>query len=200
MLPGPHHSPSRIPRPAFFAVVSVLALGATTALATMTMRLDLRQIVAAADRAFVGRVVSVHADRDPSGLPSTWVSFAVDQVIKGKIGSGLTMKQLGTTTPLDDGSMLHLPGLPTYAPGEEMVIFLSGESEAGFCSPIGLAQGKFPIVRRAGRAMVATTAENLGVLQSMRRRQASGASVAGEIALNDFLDDVARLVTDPAHQ
>lgn len=178
--------------------VGVLAYGTTTALATMTMRLDLPQIVSAADRAFVGRVVSVHSDRDTSGLPSTWVTFAVDQVIKGQVGSALTMKQFGTATALSDGSMMQLPGLPSYTPGEEMVIFLSGESEAGFCSPIGLAQGKFPIVRRAGHAMVAATSENLGALQSMRRLQTTRTPPAGEVTLNDFLDSIAQLVAAPA--
>ena len=200
MLRGAHRPQSRLPRLGLYAMVGVLASGATAALATMTIRLDLPQIVAAADRAFVGRVVSVHVDRDQSGLPSTWVTFAVDQVIKGTVGSGLTMKQFGAATPLSDGSMLHLPGLPTYAAGDEMVIFLSGESAAGFCSPIGLAQGKFPIVRRAGHAMVAATVENLGVLQSMRRLQGPLAPRAGEITLNEFLDHVAQLVAEAAHQ
>src|SRR5207253_2405678 len=132
-------------------------------------------------------------------LPSTWVTFAVDQIIKGKVPSGLTIKQFGSATPLSDGSILNLPGLPAYAPGDEMVLFLSGESAAGFCSPIGLAQGKFPIVRRAGHAMMATTVENLGVLESMHRLQAPRAA-AGEITLNDFLDQVAHLVATSVGQ
>lgn len=177
----------------------VLAWGATAARATMTVRLDLPQIVAAADRAFVGRVVSVHSDRDQAGLPSTWVTFAVDQVIKGTVGSGLTIKQFGTTTPLSDGKIVHFAGLPTYTSGEEMVIFLSGESTAGFCSPIGLAQGKFPIVRRAGHAMMVGTAENLGVLHSMRRLQPTRTQLSGEIPLNTFLEQVAEILTQQGH-
>ena len=183
-----------LPRYAVVALVSVLASGATVAPATMTLRLDLPQVVAAADRAFVGRVLSVHSDRDPAGLPSTWVTFAVDQVIKGSAGSTLTMKQFGAATPLSDGSTMRLPGLPTYVPGEEMVIFLSGESAAGFCSPIGLMQGKFPISRRAGQATVTATIENLGVLQSMHSVQTSGTPLAAEISLQDFLDHVGQLV------
>jgi len=182
------------------AMVGVLASGVTAALATMTMQLDLAQIVAAADRAFVGRVVSVHADRDQAGLPSTWVTFAVDQVIKGTVGGTLTIKQFGTATRLSDGSLLRLPGLPTYATGDEMVVFLSGESEAGFSSPIGLAQGKFPIVRHAGHAMVAATAENVRTLRALRRLQTPSPQATGEIPLNDFLDHVAQLVAQSAHE
>jgi len=164
----------------------------------MTMRLDLAQLVAATDRAFVGRVVSVRSGRDTAGLPSTWVTFAVDQVIKGKIGGELTMKQFGTMTPLSDGSMVRLPGLPSYTPGEEMVVFLSGESDGGFCSPIGLAQGKFPIVRRGGEATVRATVENIGILQSVHRLQTTRAQFTGDVTLNDFLDQVAPLVAEPA--
>jgi len=181
------------------AIIGGLACGATAALATMTVRLDLPQVVSAAERAFVGRVVSVRSERDQAGLPSTWVTFAVDQVIKGHIGSELTMKQFGTATPLSDGSVIRLPGLPSYVPGEEMVIFLSAESEAGFCSPIGLAQGKFPIMRKGGGpATVTATVENLGVLQSMRSLQAPRTPLATEITLNDFLDHVAQLVAQRA--
>lgn len=182
----------------FVAIVGALTVRATAASATMTMQLNLAQIVAAADRAFVGRVVAVHSDRDRAGIPSTWVTFAVDQVVKGTVGGELTMKQFGTATPLDDGSLLRLPGLPTYTIGEEMVVFLSGESEAGFSSPIGLAQGKFPIVRHAGHAMVAATAENARTLRTLRRFAKPGPQAAAEIPLNDFLDQIGQIIAQSA--
>ena len=198
MLDVGHSRRSSLIRLGLVSLAALLLSGATAALATMTMRLDLPHIVAAADRAFVGRVVSVHADRDAAGLPSTWITFAVDHVIKGTVGGTLTIKQFGTTAPLSDGSVLRLPGLPTYAPGDEMILFLSGESTAGFSSPIGLAQGKFPIVRRAGHAMVAATVETVGTLQSMRSLRTARAPAAGAITLNEFLDHVAQLVAQSA--
>jgi len=186
-------------QPFFVAIVGALTVSVTAASATMTMQLELAQIVAAADRAFVGRVVSVHSDRDRAGIPSTWVTFAVDQVMKWTVGSELTIKQFGTATRLDDGSLLRLPGLPTYAIGDEMVVFLRGESEAGFSSPIGLAQGKFPIVRHAGDAMVAATAENAKALRTLRRfAKPSPHAGAIEIPLNEFLDQIGQLVAQSA--
>jgi len=79
------------------------------------------------------------------------------------------------------------------------VVFLSGESEAGFSSPIGLAQGKFPIIRHAGHAMVAATAENARALRSVRRLDKPPPTTA-EIPLNDFLDQIAQLVAQSNRQ
>jgi hypothetical protein len=192
--------PLGLTRRAALALIAALVCGATAARGVMTLRLNLAQMVSTADRAFAGRVVSVHSGRDTSGLPSTWVTFAVDQVIKGTVGSEVTMKQFGTLTPLSDGSVLRLPGLPAFARGEEMVVFLSGESDAGFSSPIGMAQGKFPILRRGGQATVRATAENVGVLQSVQRLATPHAPLTGEITLRDFLDRAAQLVAEQARR
>jgi hypothetical protein len=50
---------------------------------------------------------------------------------------------------LPDGTGLVLPGMPRLAEGEEVVLFLSETSSAGLRVPVGLAQGKFRVVRDA---------------------------------------------------
>ena len=172
------------------------SIGLRPAAATMTMQLELPQIVAAADRAFAGRVVATHAGRDAAGTPATWVTFAVATPLKGRLRGEITIKQIGVSAPLSDGSAFHLPGVPTYAVGDELVVFLAGDSAAGFTSPIGLAQGKFPITRRGGRSYVTATPENAGALGHLRALQPSIGDAAAGVTLDDFLATVSRLVAE----
>jgi len=171
-------------------------LPAVRAAATMTVRLSLAQVVSSADRAFVGRVVSVDSGRDAAGVPSTRVTFAVSEAINGNVGSEVTIKQFGVSEPLPDGTIFHPAGVPAYRVGEEMVLFLSGQSAAGFCSPIGLGQGKFDIVRRDGHAFVTATIENAGTLRPLQRRRGSATTQPIEAELDQFLNLVHRLATE----
>lgn len=162
----------------------------------MSVRLSLAQVVTAADRAFVGRVVTVESGRDAAGIPSTRVTFAVSEAISGNVGSEVTIKQVGVSAPLADGTVFHPAGVPTYQVGDEIVVFLSGESAAGFCSPIGFGQGKFDIVHRDGRAVVTANIENAGALQPLQPRRRSSAGHAVEADLDQFLILVHRLAAE----
>ena len=159
------------------------------ALATMALRLSVAQIAGAADRAFVGRVLAIHSARDESGLPSTWITFAVTQPLKGRLGKEVTIKQFGAAEPLSSGSTaFHPPGIPSYEVGDEMVLFLSGESERGFCSPIGLNEGKFSVRRTGtGRAVVVPGVENAGALAQLRTLNNTTTNAAMEMDLNQFI-------------
>ena len=196
---GKHNRPNprRMRRPLILAVsaaLGLICLGPTGAAATMTMRLSLAQIVGAADRAFVGRVESVHCGRDESGLPSTWIPFPVREPILGRVGSSVTIKQVGVSEPLADGTTFHLAGVPAYKTGEEVVLFLSGESQEEFSSPIALGQGKFRIVHRGGRALVSATVENAGTIGALHSAQRSVARQSVEADLDQFLSLVHSLV------
>ncbi len=157
-------------------------------------------MVAAADRAFVGRVKTVRTGRDGSGLPSTWVTFTVTEPITTNVGKEVTIKQIGVSEPLSDGTALRFAGVPTYKPGEEMVLFLSGESKAGFSSPIALGQGKFRILHRGNRAVVRATAENAGALTELHAERTLTAAQAVEADLDQFLSLVHRLIAEKGRQ
>ena len=56
--------------------------------------------------------------------------------------------------PPPDGTVARVPGLPRYGVGEEVVLFLRGESGRGFTSPVGLGQGVYRVTRVHGRPFV----------------------------------------------
>ena len=96
----------------------------------------------------MGRVVDVRSGTDANGLAVTWTTFDVEETVKGTAAGRRTVKQIGGA----DGAAFRVPALPRYRVGEELLLFLHGESRAGFTSPVDLGQGCFSIVRKDGAA------------------------------------------------
>ncbi|MBI3770687.1 MAG: hypothetical protein HY271_19635 [Deltaproteobacteria bacterium] len=146
------HAPScsAIRRLLALASILVLLAHARPAAATTLLLLDLDALTAAADRVFMGRVLTVRSGRDSKGLPVTWTTFAVDAALKGAPPKTIEIKQLGVDAPLPDGGIFHIPALPSYRVGDEVILFLHPESREGFTSPVGFGQGRFRIRRDGG--------------------------------------------------
>ena len=53
-----------------------------------------------------------------------------------------------------------IAGVPTFHVGEEVVLFLYGESELGLSSPVGLGQGKFEVVETKEGGKLALNSSN----------------------------------------
>jgi hypothetical protein len=96
------------------------------------------------------------------------VTFAVAQVIKGKVGSELTMKQFGTATPLSHGSMTHLPGLPSYAPRRRNGHFPQRRERGRLLQPDRLGAGEVS----ARAALLAGFVEPSPIVVNRARRRA----------------------------
>jgi hypothetical protein len=99
-------------------------------------------------------VVDVASGRDVSGLPATWVTLDVGRPLKGARAGRLTFKQFGSAEPLPDGALAAVAGVPRYRVGEEVVVFLRGDSSRGFTSPVGLGQGVYRVRAERGRRTV----------------------------------------------
>jgi hypothetical protein len=173
--------PTHTRRGAGAALALALVLGAATpAPATVVLRLPLARIASEAGRIVHGTVVDVRSGRDDAGLPATWITLDVARTVKGPAARRLTLKQLGVAEPLPDGTAGRIAGLPHYAIGDEVVLFLHPESRRGFTSPVGLGQGTYRVSRATGRAEV-------------RRDEPRGTSRD----LGDFLAEVERLAAAP---
>ncbi|MEO6027951.1 MAG: hypothetical protein ABIR79_13890 [Candidatus Binatia bacterium] len=177
---------------------TVALLCATTggaAWAMSVMPLDLAALVAEAGSIFVGRVERVDTGRDAGGLPAVWTTFTVTQTLKGGAGDHVTVKQLGATFGGPDTPIAPHPGLPSYTPGESVVLFVHPASTLGFTSPVGLGQGCFRIRERDGETVVENDVGNrtlTGDVASARTR--AGSAVAAPLPLEAFLGHVRTLV------
>ena len=150
MPPRAQHPVRRV---VLLAAALTLAIAAR-APATMVTRMALDGVTREAARIVHATVVAVRSGRDQSGLPATWVTLDVVRALKGPRTRQITVKQYGTATPLADGTVTRVAGLPSYKVGEELVLFLRGESHLGFTSPVGFGQGKYRVARRGPRPRV----------------------------------------------
>ena len=135
-------------------LIVLLALPLTTQ-AARTRPVNLEVMTQRADRIFSGRCVRVQVARDPDlGQVVTYVTFVPHRVEKGDIRGSLTIKLLGDQDEESPRGTVT-DGLPTFRKGEEVVLFLYGESRHGLTSPVGFGQGKFALITdKRGRSLV----------------------------------------------
>jgi hypothetical protein len=185
--------------------VVVAAMSASAALGMSVLPLDLARLTADAGTIFVGRVEHVEAGRDERGIPAVWTTFAVTDSLKGGAGARLTLKQLGGGITDPSGGSASAPaigahaGLPRYAVGESVVLFVHPESTLGFTSPVGLGQGCFRIREQDGARVVENDVGNRNLAPtgpSGGRAAAPAVGAAAPVALDAFLDRVRALVAD----
>lgn len=100
--------------------------------------LSLEDLTRRADRIFLGQCLAVRETRNEAGQPVAEFRFKVVEAIKGVSGDEVTIRQLGGRNGL----------VPSYAVGQEVLLFLHPESLAGLTSPVGLGQGRFTVVRQ----------------------------------------------------
>lgn len=131
---------------------------------------NLEEMVSAADRIFVGRLIRTREgfiDARGGTIPITIYTFAVDEPIKGVGKKNLTIRQVGHRS---DPSSVFGHSAPHYREGEVLMIFLAGDSEIGLTSPIGLGQGVFHVkTDRGAKVSVANERRNAGLLDGSPR-------------------------------
>jgi len=171
-----------------------LVLAAPPALATQVRPLNLEEMTDRAARIFYGRCIFAEAVHDPVlGADVTVLTFAVIRAVKGDSGGRVTVRMLRT----DDS------GLPRFRPGEEVVIFLYGESRLGLSSPVGLDQGKFSVsVDKLGRRIAVNSLGNRTLFRGLSSHAAERLGPAvqrwqdrNSILAETLLDLVESLVT-----
>lgn len=118
-------------------------LTSTGVSATTVLQLDLADLSRRASRIFVARCEASDFV-DLEGRPHTRVVFKVLETVKGDEGERETVLFVGGEL---EGIRQWLAGMPTFEPGEEVVLFLTAPDSRGRSWPIGLAQGKFRVLR-----------------------------------------------------
>jgi hypothetical protein len=106
----------------------------------LTLTYNLEQMVAEADRIFVGTVIDATEDYISAAggdLPVTVYTFEVEEVLRGDIGNTLTIQQVGHRADVFGR------GMPHYVVGSTVMLFLHADSQHGLTSPVGLDQGAF---------------------------------------------------------
>jgi hypothetical protein len=134
------------------AVVS-LVLWAASASATVLRRASLDELVDSSAVVFHGRVVAVDDDNSegPRGPFRTTIELEVLTVVKG-LGKDTGVFTLTLPGGRAGDRVMHIPGMPRFSPGDEVVLLLEPTSEGHALA--GLGQGVFRVIRADGEVRV----------------------------------------------
>lgn len=121
-------------------LVLLLALVAgSQSLHAQVRRLALPEMVDQAGTIFIGTVTHAQGGTDENGDIVTYTTFKVEQLIKGKAGATIGIKQFGGETAPGKGMLIT--HMRYFTAGEHVLVMLYPVSSIGFTSPIGLSQG-----------------------------------------------------------
>ena len=174
------------------SAASIAPLGALT----MAPR-NLAALAGTAQDIVVGTVSKVTEGRQ-GRLTYTQVEIEVSEVVQGTPARTLTFRQVGGLGAQEAVSgrrfVGRIDGMPRYAVGESVILFLSRTSSLGFRAPVGLQQGKFTVL--AGNAV--NEVNNLGLFKGVAtgatapssRQQAMLATRQGGVHAETFIDFV----------
>jgi hypothetical protein len=154
------------PRPLLVSLFVVVLVCSQQAAATSVLPVSLQRMATAAELIFHGRAISNEVMLDEaSGRVATFTTFEIIELVKGEAGPTHTIKQIGGQLP---GSNIRqvIHGVPRFTVGEEYVVFLPKASSLGFSSPVGLAQGKFSVLKRNGQSEVSNGRPIAGLMKN----------------------------------
>ena len=159
-------------------IAAILLLWFSRLGAASVERINLFEMVRAADRIFWGRCLQAEPGREPStGLPVTTYTFEVLRGLKGaQAEESIRFRQLS------GGPVGDIRGLPEFSPGQEILLFLYPDSRLGLTSPVGLAQGMFRVGkggRRGGQAVL-NRVGNANLLHRASSSQIRGSTLSAE--------------------
>jgi len=178
-----------------FLALSVLSPVSATSL----LPISLQQLSTRASVIIYAEVISNETKKDAqSGHIATFTEFKIIDLIKGDAGSTHTIKQLGGYDKTSN-TRVHIHGVPAFQTGKQYVVFLPEESSLGFCSPLGLHQGSFPVFtnnlekivsngrRLTGQHVVKTAEQRINAVQVPLAVRADKPS---QSRLHDFINTV----------
>lgn len=152
------------------------------------LRMDVPDLVEAADLVLEGRVLEARAVETPGGLIETEYRVLVDRTWRGEPLAVRTLRLPGGL--LDDGRGMLLSGVPRLAPGEDALLFLTGAGERGLRLPVGLSQGRYRVVTRLDGTRVAVRDQaDLGLVDPVT----GSLHEAGAVHLRDYAELVAEI-------
>lgn len=183
---------NRRPAPAL-PLLALLALAALPAHGTIARAVSFEEKVDAADAIVLGRIVATESAWDPS---HRWIvtrsTLQVETALKGTPAPQLTLVTPGGSI---DGVRQETVGVPSFAPGDEHVVFVrstnAGPTVAFF------DQGLFDVTRDArGTVLVQPASSELLLVDPSGAKWATAAEASGPETLDAFkrrIDEAVRV-------
>ena len=119
----------------------LVSLAPAFALAVTSRPLSISELTTVADTIVLGRVSAARSETDAGGAILTRIALDVEQVLKGRAGSLITIVEPGGDV---GGVVATVAGAPTFAAGERVLVFLTRRPD-GTLRVAHLFQGKFSV-------------------------------------------------------
>ena len=196
--------------PLWLAVLSALAIqsaltatavSAAVATPEKTTSIVTRDLLAQSDLVFSGKVMSVEYKDSADGLPHTFVTYSVDQVISGRPdGSQVTLRFLGGRQQKGEVvRYLEVSETPQFQVGDTDVLFAS-KNNSSICPLAKCTSGRFRnldgvLASDDGRAIIEKTDSSYAISNTVITKEAAGSGEVGHGA--NALASVAREPVSP---
>jgi hypothetical protein len=146
------------------------------------------ELVGKAEVIFQGSVTEVRSQWVGEGAErhiASYITFKVEEALKGKPGASYTIQMLGGTV---DGQTIEVSDSPKFAVGDHDLLFIEHNGQQ-FVPLVGIMHGRFRIQREAqtGRDIVATNdGDQLADPEKLGKKEHLSAQAAAAISNTDF--------------
>ena len=141
-------------KPSYFLLLAGLTISVRTAQATTVIPPTFDELVAQAEVIFQGDVTDVKSQWVGEGAQRhivSYVTFKVEDALKGTPGQSYTIRMLGGTV---DGETMGVSDAPKFKVGDKDILFVQNNGSQ-FVPLVGIMHGRFHVKRdQAGQEVV----------------------------------------------
>lgn len=164
----------------------ILLLTAVVASATTVIPPHFDELVSRAQIIFEGQVTGVRSQWIGEGAEHrivTYVTFQVNDVLKGEPGGSYTIRMLGGTV---DGQTMKVTDAPEFQVGDHDLLFVENNGSQ-FIPLVGIQHGRFRIQKDQNGAdiLVTGSGQPLADLNQLGGDEATAAQSKAALSLND---------------
>ncbi len=173
-------------------LTSLLLVGSLQA--TTVVKLDFGQLSRMAANVVAGKIVSVATDVDPeTGYIYSNVEIALSKSSTSSLmAKTFSFRMVGGEV---GGKRLYIAGMPRFEQGQEVVLFLAGQTATSLTPTVGLWQGIFYVERDAASGTTAIVDHQHRPVQAVRDGRLVRGADEKKLAVSGAFD---RAVTDGA--
>ena len=189
----------RLLRSFLFSLCAMLA--ATTASATTVIPPTFDQLVSNAEMIFEGTVTGLRSEWSGKGAERhivTYVSFKVEDAIKGALGADYTLRMLGGTV---DGQTMEVSDAPRFKVGDRDILFVE-HNGTQFIPLVGIMHGRFHVQADDTGANEKVAKDNGALLADVAKlgRDESGAISGQALSKAEFKAAIRQKLAEKANQ
>jgi len=179
----------------FFLSLVCLCLGLHATRGTTVIPPTFDELVNRAEVIFQGTVTDVRSQWTGEGAQhriESYVTFRVEDAMKGAPGESYTLRMLGGTV---DGETMEVSDSPKFKIGDRDVIFVENNGSQ-FIPLVGIMHGRFHVDKdkETGREMITTNEREPLKDLSRLGKQEQKASASEALSPNDFKSAIRRAV------